>query len=58
MILGIGITITMMGICLSLLTTIGIVTAGLSALPLGVWAIMLITSIVASFAGLSMATRN
>ena len=58
MILVIGITITMMGICLSLLTTIGIVTAGLSALPLGVWGIMLIASIVASFAGLSMATSN
>jgi len=58
MMFGIGITLVLLGISLSGLTAIGIVTGGASALPLAVWAIMLITSVVASFAGLFLSIKN
>jgi hypothetical protein len=58
MMFGIGITLVLLGISLALLTTIGIVSSGLSALPLAVWVIMLIMAVVASFAGMFIATTN
>ncbi len=53
-----GITLVLLGISLAFLTTIGVVASGLSALPLAVWVIMLILAVVASFAGMFIATKN
>ena len=58
MIFGIGITLVLLGISLALLTSIGVAASGLSALPLAVWVIMLIMAVVASFAGMFIATTN
>tara|TARA_R110000765_G_scaffold218393_1_gene322893 strand:+ start:75 stop:248 length:174 start_codon:yes stop_codon:yes gene_type:complete len=55
---GIGITLVLLGISLALLTSIGVAASGLSALPLAVWVIMLIMAVVASFAGMFIATTN
>ena len=54
----IGITLVLLGISLALLTSIGVAASGLSALPLAVWVIMLILAVVASFAGMFIATTN
>tara|TARA_R110000782_G_scaffold129247_1_gene220861 strand:- start:272 stop:448 length:177 start_codon:yes stop_codon:yes gene_type:complete len=53
-----GITLVLLGISLALLTSIGVAASGLSALPLAVWVIMLILAVVASFAGMFIATTN
>ena len=58
MMFGIGITLVLLGISLALLTSIGVAASGLSALPLAVWVIMLIMAVVASFAGMFIATTN
>tara|TARA_R110002167_G_scaffold205537_1_gene409534 strand:- start:159 stop:335 length:177 start_codon:yes stop_codon:yes gene_type:complete len=58
MMFGIGITLLLLGISLALLTSIGVAASGLSALPLAVWVIMLIMAVVASFAGMFIATTN
>ena len=58
MMFGIGIVLLLLGISLSGLTAIGVVTAGVSVLPLAIWATMLITSVVASFAGLFLSIKN
>ena len=58
MMFGIGIVLMLLGISLAGLTAIGIVTGGVSALPLAVWVIMLIMAVVASFAGMFIATTN
>jgi len=58
MMFGIGIVLMLLGISLAGLTAIGIVTAGVSALPLAVWVIMLIMAVVASFAGLFLSIKN
>ena len=53
-----GITLVLLGISLALLTSVGVAASGLSALPLAVWVIMLILAVVASFAGMFIATTN
>jgi hypothetical protein len=53
-----GITLVLLGISLALLTSVGVVASGLSALPLAVWVIMLILAVVVSFAGMFIATTN
>ena len=58
MMFGIGIVLMLLGISLAGLTAIGIVTGGVSALPLAVWVIMLIMAVVASFAGLFLSIKN
>jgi hypothetical protein len=58
MMFGIGIVLMLLGISLAGLTAIGIVTAGVSALPLAVWVTMLIMAVVASFAGLFLSIKN
>ena len=58
MMFGIGIVLMLLGISLSGLTAIGVITAGMSVLPLAIWVTMLITSVVASFAGLFLSIKN
>jgi hypothetical protein len=58
MMFGIGIVLMLLGISLAGLTAIGIVTVGVSALPLAVWVTMLIMAVVASFAGLFLSIKN
>lgn len=58
MMFGIGIVLMLLGISLAGLTAIGVITAGMSVLPLAIWVTMLITSVVASFAGLFLSIKN
>ena len=56
MMFGIGIVLMLLGISLAGLTAIGVVTAGMSALAMAVWTLLLITATLCAFAGLFMAT--
>jgi hypothetical protein len=56
MMLGFGLMNLFLGISLAGLTAIGIVTAGMSALPMAVWTVLLIMATLCAFAGLFMAT--
>lgn len=53
---GFGLMNLFLGISLSVLCTIGLVTAGVSALPLAVWVMLLAMGSVAALAGLLMVT--
>ena len=53
---GFGLMNLFLGISLAGLTAIGIVTAGMSALPMAVWTVLLIMATLCAFAGLFMAT--
>ena len=53
---GFGLMNLFLGISLLGLCTIGIVTAGVSALPLAVWVMLLAMGSVAALAGLFMVT--
>lgn len=54
--LGFGLMNLFLGISLSGLCAIGIVTAGVSALPLAVWVMLLAMGSVTAIAGLFMVT--
>jgi hypothetical protein len=56
MMLGFGLMNLFLGISLLVLCTIGLVSAGISALPLAVWVMLLAMGSVATLAGLLMAT--
>ena len=53
---GFGLMNLFLGLSLSVLCTIGLVTAGMSALPMAVWTVLLIMATLCAFAGLFMAT--
>lgn len=54
--LGFGLMNLFLGLSLLVLCTIGLVSAGMSALPLAVWVMLLAMGSVAALAGLFMAT--
>ena len=56
MMLGFGLMNLFLGISLLVLCTVGIVSAGISALPLAVWVMLLAVGSIAALAGLFMAT--
>lgn len=56
MMLGFGLMNLFLGLSLLVLCTIGLVSAGMSALPLAVWVMLLAMGSVAALAGLFMAT--
>ena len=56
MMLGFGLMNLFLGISLAGLTALGLVTAGMSALPMAVWTVLLIMATLCAFAGLFMAT--
>ena len=56
MMLGFGLMSLFLGLSLLVLCTIGFVTAGMSALPLAVWVMLLVMGSVTAIAGLFMAT--
>ena len=53
---GFGLMNLFLGISLAGLTAIGIVTAGMSALPMAVWVMLLAMATLCAFAGLFMVT--
>ena len=53
---GFGLMNLFLGISLLVLCTVGIVSAGVSALPLAVWVMLLAVGSVTALAGLFMAT--
>lgn len=52
--LGFGLMNMFLGLSLLVLCTVGIVSAGVSALPMAVWVMLLAMGSVAAFAGLFM----
>lgn len=54
--LGFGLMNMFLGLSLLVLCTVGIVSAGISALPLAVWVMLLAVGSIAALAGLFMAT--
>jgi len=54
--LGFGLMNLFLGLSLLVLCTVGIVSAGISALPLAVWVMLLAMGSVAALAGLLMVT--
>ena len=56
MMLGFGLMNLFLGLSLLVLCTIGLVSAGVSALPLAVWVMLLAMGSVAALAGLLMVT--
>lgn len=56
--LGFGLMNIFLGLSLLVLCTIGLVSAGVSALPLAVWVMLLAMGSVAALAGLLMVTAD
>ena len=56
MMLGFGLMNLFLGLSLLVLCTIGLVSAGVSALPMAVWVMLLAMGSVAALAGLLMVT--
>lgn len=54
--LGFGLMNLFLGLSLLVLCTVGIVSAGVSALPLAVWVMLLAMGSIAALAGLLMVT--